>query len=262
MDVAGDVVFLSRFSPRLDGSAWPMTLSVAHSFVELFERQVDRTPKAVAVSYAGQSFTYEELESRANRLAHYLRARGIGPDVLAAIAIERSLEMAVAVLGVLKAGGGYAPLDPSYPKPRLAYMMEDTRAPVVLTTSAIAGDLPSSAAQVVYIDAVFSEIERESDARRGGGATAPHLAYVIYTSGSTGTPKGVAMPRGPLSNLIDWQLRNSQVGAGEKTLQFAPLSFDVHFQEMFATWCAGGELVLVDDDLRLEAVKLLKLLDE
>jgi amino acid adenylation domain-containing protein len=239
-----------------------MSSSVSSSFVERFERQVDRTPNAVAVSYAGSHFTYAELDTRANRLARYLGARGIGPDVLVAVAIDRSLEMAVAVLGVLKAGGGYAPLDPSYPKPRLTYMMEDTRAPIVLTTSALASELPAGGAHVVCVDTLSREIEKESAERLASSASAAHLAYVIYTSGSTGTPKGVAMPRGPLSNLIDWQLRNSQVGPGEKTLQFAPLSFDVHFQEMFATWCAGGELVLVDDDLRLDAGKLLRLLDE
>jgi amino acid adenylation domain-containing protein len=229
---------------------------------ELFERQVDRTPDAVAASYAAARITYAELDVRSNRLARYLRARGIGPDVLVGVAIDRSIEMAVAVLAVLKAGGAYAPLDPSYPSARLAFMLEDTRAPVLLTTSRLAADLPGGGAEVVCVDARSAEILAESAERLEDTATPSHLAYVIYTSGSTGTPKGVAMPRGCLANLIIWQLANSGVGAGERTLQFAPLSFDVHFQEMFATWAAGGELVLVDDTFRLDAGKLLRLLHE
>src|SRR5258708_24988361 len=229
---------------------------------ELFERQVDRTPDAVAASYAEARITYADLDARSNRLARYLRARGIGPDVLVGVAIDRSIEMAVAVLAVLKAGGAYAPLDPSYPSTRLAFMLEDTRAPVLLTTSHLVADLPGGGAEVVCVDARSAEILAESAERLEDTATPSQLAYVIYTSGSTGTPKGVAMPRGCLANLIIWQLANSGVGAGERTLQFAPLSFDVHFQEMFATWAAGGELVLVDDTLRLDARKLLRLLDE
>ncbi len=229
---------------------------------ELFERQVDRTPDAVAASYAEARITYAELDARSNRLARYLRARGIGPDVLVGVAVDRSLEMAVAVLAVLKAGGAYAPLDPSYPRSRLAFMLQDTQAPVLLTTTALAVDIPAGGAEVVCVDACSAEILTQSAERLEDMATSLHLAYVIYTSGSTGTPKGVAMPRGSLANLIVWQLANSRVGAGERTLQFAPLSFDVHFQEMFATWAAGGELVLVDDSLRLDAGKLLRLLSE
>ncbi len=229
---------------------------------ELFERQVDRTPDAVAASYAEARITYADLDARSNRLARYLRARGIGPDVLVGVAIDRSIEMTVAVLAVLKAGGAYAPLDPSYPSSRLAFMLQDTQAPVLLTTSRLAADFPGGGAEVVCVDARSAEILKESAERLVDTATSLHLAYVIYTSGSTGTPKGVAMPRGCLANLIVWQLANSGVGAGQRTLQFAPLSFDVHFQEMFATWAAGGELVLVDDTLRLDAGKLLRLLHE
>ncbi|HEX4337016.1 MAG TPA: amino acid adenylation domain-containing protein [Polyangiaceae bacterium] len=239
-----------------------MTPTELPRVTELFERQVDRTPHAAAVSYGSESLSYAELEARANRLAHYLRAQGVGPDAIVAIAIERSLDMAVAVLAVLKAGGCYAPIDPAYPKQRLTFMMEDTRARVLLTTSTLAGELPSAGAKVVAVDTIRDELAAQPSARFADPASLDDLAYVIYTSGSTGTPKGVAMGRRPLVNLIVWQLANSQVRAGERTLQFAPLSFDVHFQEMFSTWSAGGELVLVDDSLRLDGGKLLSFLDE
>jgi len=230
--------------------------------VEAFGAQVDRTPEAIAVSHGAARLSYLELERRSNQLAHRLRNLGVGADVLVAIAVPRSLDMAVAVLATLKAGGAYVPLDAAYPQQRLEFMLSDTRAPVLLTTSALRASLPSGDAEVLCLDEIAESLASEPTERLAESSTPSDLAYVIYTSGSTGNPKGVAMSRGPLEALVEWQLRVSSVGAGARTLQFAPLSFDVHFQEMFATWLAGGELVLVDDDQRLDAGRLLHLLDE
>jgi amino acid adenylation domain-containing protein len=238
-----------------------MTCTAPTSFLQLFERQVDRAPAAIALSHAGRRLSYTELEAAANRLAQALADAGLGPDQLVGIAVERSLDMVVALLAVLKTGAAYVPLDPSYPTARLAFMLEDTRAPLVLATSATAAVLEAAAPTIWCLDTKAAVIAAQSANRPRSAARAEHLAYVTYTSGSTGTPKGVAMPRGPLDNLITWQLENSALGASDRTLQFAPLSFDVHFQEIFATLCSGGELVLVDEALRLDAIRLLKLLD-
>src|SRR5690606_7299642 len=137
---------------------------------------------------------YAEFDARSNQLARRLQALGVGPDVIVAIAIPRSLDMAVAVLAVLKAGGGYAPLDPNYPEQRLSFMLEDTAAPVLLTTRALSATLPVGRSQVLCIDELAESLASESTEPVESAAAPEHLAYVIYTSGSTGNPKGVAMP--------------------------------------------------------------------
>jgi non-ribosomal peptide synthetase component F len=152
---------------------------------ELFEAQVDRTPDAIAVTCAGASLSYRELDERANRLAHHLRALGVGPDVLIGLYLRRSLDLAVAVLGVLKAGGAYVPVDPTYPAARVAWMIEDAGVPVVLTEQRLAGGLPGAARRIA-LDAEWATIAGESGARPARVGTPASLAYVIYTSGSTG----------------------------------------------------------------------------
>jgi len=229
---------------------------------DLFSAQARRTPDAVAATLDGQDVTYSELDRRANRLAHHLQDLGVGPDVVVGICLERSLEMAVAVLGVLKAGGAYLPLDPAYPAQRLAFMLEDARAPVLLTQARLAPNLPAGGAAVVHLDAGWDGIAAASDAAPRCAATPDSLAYVIYTSGSTGIPKGVAMPHRPLVNLIAWQLSRSACGAGARTLQFTSLSFDVAFQELFATWCGGGTLVMIGEAARQDLAALPRLLAE
>jgi amino acid adenylation domain-containing protein len=224
------------------------------SLVALFHAQVDRTPDAPAVSFEGAQLTYAQLGRRASGLAQALRAEGIGPDSVVAISLERSLDLAVAVLGVLEAGAGYLPLDVNYPAERLAFMLEDARVKVLVTQRSLAASLPAPSARVLCVEDLAGSGERLAPS-----AGPEHLVYVIYTSGSTGKPKGVAMHQAPLTNLVAWQLGDSKFGPG-RTLQFAPLSFDVHFQEMFSTWCAGGTLVMIREALRLEAVKLLELL--
>ncbi|ARV57485.1 non-ribosomal peptide synthetase [Nostocales cyanobacterium HT-58-2] len=229
---------------------------------QLFEEQVQRTPDAVAVVFENQQLTYQQLNSRANQLAHHLSSLGVGPDVLVGICVERSLEMVVGLLGILKAGGAYVPLDPAYPQERLSYMLKDSHAAVLLTSQNLKTALPEHNAHVVCLDTHWNVIAQESEENLVSGVNPENLAYVIYTSGSTGLPKGVAMKQLPLCNLIHWQLENTTVSHQAKTLQFSPISFDVSFQETFSTWCAGGTLVLIADDLRRDASAMLAFLNQ
>jgi amino acid adenylation domain-containing protein len=228
----------------------------------LVERVVEQTPAAVAVVFENQSLTYRELNTKANQLAHYLQARGVGADVPVGICMERSLEMVVGVLGILKAGGAYVSLDPAYPKERLAFMLEDAQVPVLLTLERLVEKLPPKGSTIVCLDTERGEISKAGLENPVSQAELTHLAYLIYTSGSTGKPKGVAMEHLPLSNLILWQLQNTASSCQAKTLQFASLSFDVSCQEIFSTWCAGSTLVLVSEEVRRDAVALLGFLIE
>jgi len=223
----------------------------------LVSRQAGRTPDAAAVEFRGERVTYAELEARANRLAHRLVRLGVRPDARVAVSMERSVEMAVAVLAVLKAGGCYVAVDPNYPADRVAYMLEDSRAAVILTTGAVAARLPSTDAAIVRVDAERAEIDAESGSDPDVAVHPENLLYTLYTSGSTGKPKGAALPHRALANLLAWQVERWGDDAAARTLQFASLSFDVSFQEIFSTWAAGGTLVLVDDDTRRDGEALL-----
>jgi amino acid adenylation domain-containing protein/FkbH-like protein len=227
---------------------------------QLFEEQVKRTPEAVAVTFGEQQLTYGELNRRADRLADHLQSLGVGSDMPVGICLQRSLDQMVGVLGILKAGGAYVPLDPAYPRERLALMLENARATVLVTQQDLASILPAIPGHVVCLDLPLPTAAMDQGPLPR--ATADSLAYVIYTSGSTGKPKGVAMAHRPLVNLIWWQLKNSTLGKGDKTLQFASLSFDVSFQEIFSTWCSGGVLVLVREELRRDANRLTRFLQE
>jgi amino acid adenylation domain-containing protein len=226
---------------------------------DLFEAQVKRTPDAIAAIFEQQKLTYKELDCQADRLADYLRTVGVKPDVLVGICVERSLEMMVGLLGILKAGGAYVPLDPTYPKERLGCVLNDAGVAVLLTQQKLLSSLPSHSALVVCLDMDWSAIDRVKDSNPMV-VTPENLAYIIYTSGSTGQPKGVAMNHAPLVNLIRWQLQASCATVGTRTGQFTSIGFDVSFQEIFSTWCSGGILVLIPEDVRKEGRLLLKML--
>jgi amino acid adenylation domain-containing protein len=225
---------------------------------ELVAEQAQRTPETTAVLWRDEDLSYAQLEARSNQLARCLRGFGVGPEVVVAICAERSVEMVVAVLAVLKAGGAYAPIDPAYPQDRVAFMLADTNAPVLLTQERLLAGLPDHGARTVCLDDDRELIESHDDGPLEPSTTLDELAYVIYTSGSTGRPKGVAMAHRPLSNLIAWQLENLSAPAAARTLQFASLSFDVAFQEIFSTWCSGGTLVLLDEAERRDPEALLR----
>ncbi|MEH2435910.1 MAG: amino acid adenylation domain-containing protein [Nostoc sp.] len=232
------------------------------SIHQLFEEQVERTPNAIAVEFENQQLTYHQLNCRANQLAHYLKSLGVSADVLVGICVERSLEMVVGLLGILKAGGAYVPLDPNYPQERLAFMLEDAQVSVLLTQDSLLDRLPQHQASQVFLDTDWQLISQSNQDNLISCVQATNLAYVIYTSGSTGKPKGVALNQLALCNLILWQLQNNTIYTGAKTLQFAPISFDVSFQEMFSTWFSGGTLFLITEELRRDTSALLGFLQE
>jgi len=241
------------------GAEYPRGACVHH----LFEAQADRTPHAPAVVSGQASLTYRELDERANRLANHLVRLGVGLDARVGLCLERGPEMMVAVLGILKAGASYVPLDPAYPAERLAYMLENSAAPVLLTQRSLAERIPAGAARVVRLDADAdaAEVARESAERPRVPVAADHLAYVIYTSGSTGRPKGVAMPHRPLVNLLAWNERDWRAPGAAVTLQFGTISFDASFHELFSCWMAGGQVVLIAEEQRYDPEGLLEVIE-
>jgi non-ribosomal peptide synthetase component F len=210
-------------------ASWPSTTCIH----QLFEQQVERTPDAPAAQFGAEILSYRELNYRANELANFLRARGIGSDSVAGICLERSFDMVVAVLAVLKAGAAYLPLDPAYPHERLQFMLQDSRAAILLTQTKLRPVFPDATIPMLCLDEDWRHDVRLDRANPSHLSAPENLSYLIYTSGSTGKPKGVAMIHRALVNLIDWQTKDSRLGEGAKTLQFTSLSFDVSFQEMF-----------------------------
>ncbi|MBH8578100.1 amino acid adenylation domain-containing protein [Nostocaceae cyanobacterium CENA369] len=225
---------------------------------QLFAEQVERTPNAIAVSFQSQQLTYQELNCQANQLAHHLQNLGVKPEVHVGICIERSLAMVVGILAILKAGGAYVPLDSRSPQERLSYILSDSQASVLLTDSSISLSQPSLT--VVCLDKleIFCHNSKENPVSE---VTPDNLAYVMHTSGSTGKPKGVAMSHRSLANLLHWQIQESAVNFA-KTLQFASISFDVSFQEIFSTLCSGGTLVLITAEIQKDGFALLQLITQ
>jgi len=218
---------------------------------QLFEQQVNRAADAIAVTHEGESLTYGALNERANQLARELRERGVTPDTLVGICVERSLEMVVGLLGILKAGGAYVPLDPSYPSDRLAYMLEDAAPKIVLTQERLRAALPAARALVMALDSGWSEIaHRAADnlSPQALGLRPGHLAYVIYTSGSTGRPKGAMNEHRAVSNRIVWMQEEYGLGPADRVLQKTPFSFDVSVWEFFWTLMSGARLVVARPD--------------
>ncbi len=212
--------------------------------VDLFEAQVERRADAEAVVFGGKRLSYGELNRRSNRLAHYLRSLGVGPEVRVGICLERSLEMIIAVLGVLKAGGVYVPLDPEYPAERLGYMLEDAQVPVLLTEDGVAGKLPISWCQVLCVEQWDQLLQEQADTNPERTVIAENAAYVIYTSGSTGKPKGVVVTHGAVANQLMWMQAEYELAADECVLQKTPFSFDVSVWEFFWPLMTGARLVV------------------
>ncbi len=218
--------------------------SASGTVVDAFERQAAATPEAVAAVFDEERLSYHELDERAGRLAAELHRRGVGRDDRVGLFVERSLAMAVAVVGVLKAGAAYVPLDPSYPRERLAFMIEEIEGAVLLTQEALTTCL--------------EELSGDTPAPRPVRPDPESLAYVIYTSGSTGRPKGIALGHRALWNLVAWHLEHLLSAA--RTLQYASLAFDASFHEMFAAWCSGGTVYLVAEEMRRDMAALARFL--
>ncbi|MBP2677248.1 MAG: hypothetical protein H6Q82_313, partial [Deltaproteobacteria bacterium] len=210
---------------------------------ELVEAQVNRTPEAVAVVSEAGAVTYRELDERANRIAHLLRKHGAGPDALVGVCIDRSIDLVAAMLGVLKAGAAYLPIDGSYPHDRIAYMCNDARVSVILTERRLEADLPAGEVPVVVLDADPS-LDGESPSRPERVATPESLAYVIYTSGSTGKPKGAMIHHRAIVNQMLWMQGKWPLGADDVVLQKTSTSFDPSVWEIWAPLLCGARLVM------------------
>jgi amino acid adenylation domain-containing protein len=218
---------------------------------QLFEEQVEQTPNHVAVVFEDQQLTYRELNRKANQLAHYLQTLGVKPEVLVGIGVERSIAMVIGLLGILKAGGAYLPLDPAYPKARLAFMLEEAQVPVLLTQSSLKQKLPETKAQIVCLDVEAKTLSQFAQENVVSGVAPENLAYVIYTSGSTGNPKGVAIEHRNVVALLKWSKTIFTLEPVSGTLVSTSLNFDVSVFELFVPLSRGGKLILVENILSL-----------
>ncbi len=226
----------------------------------LFENTADRLKDAIALSMGETTLTYAQLEIKSNKISKALSASGVKPGDVVGVCLKRSPELVATVLGILKAGAAYLPLDPEYPVERLKYMVAHSRVSKIIAHDTFAGIFSDSSADVLVFEKI--NLDQYSAERLVVDTAAIDLAYVIYTSGSTGNPKGVSMGHKALVNLIEWQNEQTIFKTNSITLQFTPLSFDVHFQEIFSTLSLGGELVMISEELRLDTYSLLKKLDE
>ena len=217
---------------------------------ELFAEQVRRTPNAVALRYERDALSYAELDARANRLAHYLRGLGVGPESLVGLCMERTPELVVALLAILKAGGGYVPLDPAYPAERLGYLLSDSGARVLLTHRALVDRFPEHGAQTVCVEELAAQIAELPADAPAACVRGENVAYCIATSGSTGSPKGVAVPHASAVAFLDWSSRTFG-GADACVLFSTSICFDPSLFELFSALLSGGSVVLVDHALAL-----------
>lgn len=230
---------------------------------ELFEAQARRTPQVVAVSHGEWRLTYEELNERANRLARYLQGRGVRAGDLVGICMERNVDMVTGIVAVLKTGAAYVPLDSDYPAQRLQAMLDDASPRVMLIQESLRARLPATAVETIALDvqaAHLGEVSEEDLLAKDIRPATDDLVYVIFTSGSTGRPKGTTMPHRAMVNLIEWHRSQFERLEGRRVLQFAALSFDVAFQEIFTTLATGGTLVLLDEWVRRDARALAQFL--
>jgi amino acid adenylation domain-containing protein len=253
-----DLPLLNETERRLLLSAWNDTRTeyprdkCVH---ELFEAQVERSPDAIALVVEDAQLTYRELNRRANQLAGYLGKLGVGPGTPVSFCLERSPEMVVGILGILKAGGTYVPLDPAYPKERLAFMLEDTRTPVILVQQRLIERLPEHQARVVRIDADWELMAQESEGNRASGATAGHLAYVMYTSGSTGRPKGIAIPHRAINRLV-FNTNYIELTSEDRMALASNSAFDAATFELWGALLHGARLVGISRDVALSPADL------
>lgn len=228
---------------------------------QLFEAQVARTPEAVAVVCENQQITYQELNERANQLAHYLQTLGVGPEVRVALYCERSLELLVALWGIVKAGGTYVPIDPTYPQERVAMMLQNASVAVVVAQQHGQASLPPHSGQVVWIDTEWPRIQQNPKTPPPLHVAPDNLAYMIYTSGSTGTPKGVQVPHRTLVNFLDDMAREPGLIASDRLLAVTSLSFDIAGLELWLPVLVGGQVVLASREMVMDGAQLMAALE-
>ncbi len=227
---------------------------------ELIAEQVAKTPDSIAVEHEGETLTYRALDEQSNRIAHYLRSEGVGPETLVGICIDRSIDMVVGLLGILKAGGAYVPIDPAYPEQRISYILEDSGVELVLSHSALAKTIPEGGHKSVYLDTDTDSEGNEGlmvDQTTEGlkpeelGLTASNLAYIIYTSGSTGNPKGVMIEHRNATAMLHWGLDTFSSEELRAAVASSSICFDLSVYEMFLPLCKGGRVIVLNDILDL-----------
>ncbi|AFZ23808.1 amino acid adenylation enzyme/thioester reductase family protein [Cylindrospermum stagnale PCC 7417] len=219
-----------------------------------FESQCDRIPDDIAVVYENQQLTYSELNARSNQLAHYLQQLGVAPEVIVGICVERSLEMLVGVLGILKAGGAYLPLDPNHPQERLAFILGETSAPILLTQQRLLPILPDHSAHLLCLDCDWEKVAQQDTDNLAGKTTADNLAYIIYTSGSTGKPKGTLIPHRGLVNYLTWCTQAYAVELGQGAVVHSSLAFDLTITGLFSPLLVGRCVELLPEDQSIESL--------
>jgi amino acid adenylation domain-containing protein len=258
----GDVAVMQREEQRQLVEDWnqtgaPIPSTLVHEWIE---QQARQTPDAVAVTVGDVDLTYRELNDRSNQLARHLKALGVGREVPVGLYVERSLNMVVGMLGVMKAGGAYVPLDPSFPADRLAYMIEDSGMPVLITHRHLETALASAPEKVVRLDADWPAISSQSTDSIESGVKPEDLTYVIYTSGSTGKPKGVEIPHVALVNFLASMQRAPGFTASDSLLAVTTLSFDIAGLEMYLPLISGGRVVIATRDDAHDPARLMELL--
>ncbi|MEW8028556.1 MAG: amino acid adenylation domain-containing protein [Candidatus Thiodiazotropha sp.] len=230
------------------------------NLVELFETQVKTTPNNVAVSFDNEQLNYHKLNENANRLANYLKQKGVGPEVMVGICMDRTLNMVVGLLGVLKAGGAYVPLDPAFPIDRLRYMLNDSAVPILLTQAHLSEHLPQVQATIICIDSDWHEIEKFENNNPDSELKANNLAYVIYTSGSTGQPKGIQIDHASLVNFLLSMAHKPGICQTDVLLAVTTLSFDISTLEIFLPLIVGAQIALVNRNTAQDGERLLEVL--
>jgi amino acid adenylation domain-containing protein len=237
---------------------YPQSKCIHH----LFEEQVERTPDNIAIVFEDRQLTYRELNNRANQLAHYLRSRGVGKDVLVGLYLERSLAMVVGLWGILKAGGAYVPLDPAYPQDRVAYILADSQAKVLISEPKLLASLLAHQAEVVVMDERGAQIDLQPQSNLHGDTQPENLAYVIYTSGSTGNPKGVEVCHQSQINLLHHLQKSPGLTSVDTLLAVTTICFDTSTVDMYLPLTVGAKIVLVSSEIAADGFQLLaKLID-
>lgn len=222
----------------------------------LFEEQVERTPDAVAVVCEGQDLTYRELNSRANKLAHYLQYLGVKPETFVGIYVERSLEMVVGLLGILKAGAAYVPLDPAYPQERVDYILSDSEANFMITSSPLVTFLPQQETQMICLDTDANVISQQNPENPNSEVKSNNLSYIIYTSGSTGKPKGVQICHQSLVNFIKSMSNKPGLTTQDRLLAITTICFDIHALEIYLPLTVGATIILVSRQVAQDGLEL------
>ena len=228
---------------------------------DLFAIQVKAAPDSVATIFENQQLTYQELNAKANQLAHYLQSIGVGAEVMVGLCVERSLDLIIGILGILKAGGAYVPIDPAYPQERIAFMLEDTKLQFVVTQQQLVVSLPETST-TICLDTDWQKIDCQSSHNPVSGVTAENLAYLIYTSGSTGKPKGVQMPHSSVTAYLQAIAKILPVNHQDIYLHTASFSFTASVRQLFLPLSQGAISILATREQTRTPLSLFELIQK